>query len=304
MTQLRTIHAGYEKLDPTEYTYVTSFDSVPEPGSFMGTRNSYEMDDGTTVEANNGVHAEYVWGTRLLAKSDTSVWDGSGQCDHCGAHLRYVVVMRHEPTGTHMAIGETCHYERFDYDSKVAKDVDRLRKRAAAGRLRSQVRKMHEEWVASDERNGEAVAFLQQRHDEDEIQNDFFESVFMQLNKKGTLSERQVDAVLRSKAGREKFEARKAAEADEPKIPVVEGRQQLVGTILKMEFKDDEYGGRTVMTVKEDRGFLVWGTCPANLAVEKGDRIKFQATVTKSDRDEHFGFFKRPSKAVRVGEVA
>jgi hypothetical protein len=52
------------------------------------------------------------------------------------------------------------------------------------------------------------------------------------------------------------------------------------------------------MTVRDDRGFLVWGSVPAALGgIEQGDRVQFNATVTKSDRDETFGFFKRPTKA-------
>lgn len=301
---LRTVHAGYEKLDPTEYQYVEAFDSQPEPHSFFGEPAPYEVADGVTVTANNFWHAEYLWLTGLLRRSSTSAYDGSGQCDHCGAHLRYVVVMHHLPTDSHMAIGETCYTERFDYNDKVTKDVDRLRKQAAAGRLRSQVRARFETWTAESEDNAAAVAFLQEQHDAG-TDNEFLASVFAQLNKYGELSERQVGAVIRNKAGSEKYAKILAERENEPKVPVVEGRQQIVGTILKLDWKDTDYGIRHTMTVKDDRGFVLWGTRPDSLAeAEKGDRIKFAATVTKSDRDETFGFFKRPVKAERVGEVA
>jgi len=55
------------------------------------------------------------------------------------------------------------------------------------------------------------------------------------------------------------------------------------------------------MTVKDNNGFVVWGSIPsidgrvANCA--KGDTITFSATVTPSDKDPKFGFFKRPTKA-------
>lgn len=300
---LRTIHAGYEKLDPTEYEYVEAFDSQPEPGSFMGLERQTYTINGTEVEANNFVHAEYLWLTGLLRNSSTSVYGDSGQCDHCGAHLRYVVVLKHLPTNSYMATGETCYNERFVYSDKVTKDVDRLRKKAAAGRLRSQVRARFDAWTAESEDNSAAVAFLQEQH-EAGADNDFLISVFSQLNKKGELSERQVAAVLRNKAGAEKYAKVLAERELEEKVPVVEGRQQIVGTVLKLDVKDSDYGLRYVMTVKDDRGFVLWGTNPLGDEIEKGDRIKFAATVTKSDRDECFGFFKRPAKAERVGEVA
>lgn len=300
-TERRTVHNSYADLDPTEYAYVTSFDSCPEPGSFMGgTISSYEMDDGSTVEAFNYYHAEHLWGQRLLRTSSTSKWYESGQCDHCGARLRYVAVLFHAPTNSHMAVGETCHAERFGHDSKLAKDLDRLHKRAAAARALAKVRGAVDIWLEEDPRNLEAVEYAEANFEG----NNFYTDLLAKLRQYGPWSDRQRDAVLRGKVAAPARALAQAAREAEVKVPVVEGRQVLVGTVIKAEWKDDEYGGRTVMTVKEDRGFLVWGTMPANLDAERGDRIKFQATVKKSDRDESFGFFKRPAKAERVGEVA
>lgn len=296
----RTVHNSYADLDPTEYSYVTAFDSAPEPGQFMGDRSEYEMDDGTVVEANNAYHAEYLWATRLLGSSFTSKWAGSGQCDHCGARLRYVVVLKHGPTDSHMAVGETCHAERFEHDSKLAKDLDRLHKRAAAVRALAKVRAAVTAWTEADPQNLEAVEYAEANQEG----NDFYTDLLRKLRQYGPWSDRQRDAVLRGKASAPARALAAAAREAEVKVPVVEGRQMIVGEVIKTEEKENDYGWRTVMTVKDDRGFLVWGTMPSGLDAEKGDRVKFAGTVTKSDRDESFGFFKRPAKAERVGVTA
>lgn len=90
--------------------------------------------------------------------------------------------------------------------------------------------------------------------------------------------------------------AEQAANAE----PVPEGRGVVTGAVVSTDVKENEYGTRYVMTVLDDRGFRVWGTIPSKLGpVEQGDRISFTATLERSDRDETFGFFKRPSQATR-----
>ncbi len=105
-------------------------------------------------------------------------------------------------------------------------------------------------------------------------------------------------------------EAERQAAADCPT-----GRVKISGTVLKVETRDTAYGLQVKMTVKADGGFIVWGTVPSSLelievereedgdtwteqrALERGDKVEFTATITPSDRDAKFGFFKRPAKA-------
>jgi len=92
-----------------------------------------------------------------------------------------------------------------------------------------------------------------------------------------------------------------AAQA-EAATEVPEGRQSVEGEIVKTDVKINEYGERQVMQVRDDRGFVVWGTVPASLrrsGVEVGDRVRFDAALSASDR-KGFGFFNRPSKAAKV----
>jgi hypothetical protein len=68
---------------------------------------------------------------------------------------------------------------------------------------------------------------------------------------------------------------------------------------LKVEVQENDYGVRTVMTVKAADGWLAWGTVPAQLPSEcRGMRVRLTATFTPSDRDPKFAFFKRPLAVV------
>lgn len=82
-----------------------------------------------------------------------------------------------------------------------------------------------------------------------------------------------------------------------PASPVVEGRIVIEGQVVKAYAMENDFGVREVMVVRDDRGFSVWGTVPSSIDVEVGDKVVFTATVEVSDKDETFGFFKRPSKA-------
>ena len=112
-------------------------------------------------------------------------------------------------------------------------------------------------------------------------------------------------------------EAERAAAEDCPT-----GRVQVSGVVLKTEVRDSQFGTQYKMTVKTDGGWIAWGSIPANLqlieeaiehpadehgdawtetrqrALERGERVTFTATISPSDTDRKFGFFKRPASAV------
>jgi hypothetical protein len=99
------------------------------------------------------------------------------------------------------------------------------------------------------------------------------------------------------------------------------GRVEIIGTVMKTEVRDSAYGVQYKMTVKTDGGYIVWGSIPSDLqlieetiehpadehgdawtetrqrSLERGERVTFTATLTPSDTDTKFGFFKRPACA-------
>jgi hypothetical protein len=76
--------------------------------------------------------------------------------------------------------------------------------------------------------------------------------------------------------------------------PCPKGRIKIEGTVLKVEERENAFGMRTVMLVKANEGFIVWGSVPSNAVVEKDCKIVFVATVEPSEKDNKFGFFRRP----------
>lgn len=113
----------------------------------------------------------------------------------------------------------------------------------------------------------------------------------------GSISERAENFVRDLLAKIPTREARKEAErqahADAAECP--EGRIVIVGEVLATKVQDSDFGSVVKMLVRAETGFKVWGTCPAGIV--RGMKISFKATVTRSNDDAKFGFFKRPSSA-------
>jgi hypothetical protein len=106
---------------------------------------------------------------------------------------------------------------------------------------------------------------------------------------------------------RDKRNAEYAAKRAEEKAaakPAPTGRIKIEGTVLKVEDKETAYGMRTVMVIKSDEGWCAWGSVPSNATVVKDGRIVFVATLTPSDTDNKFAFFKRPVLYVTKEEKA
>lgn len=131
--------------------------------------------------------------------------------------------------------------------------------------------------------------------------DNFYMSLYHKLEKWGSLSVKQVEAVQRGVDRKKQREAEK--EALTQVAPLAEGRYGIEGEILTMKWQESQYGSTLKMLVKLDDGNKVWGTCPSKLQVEVGDRVRFFAQVERSRDDDHFGFYKRPTAAEKM-EVA
>lgn len=135
----------------------------------------------------------------------------------------------------------------------------------------------------------------------DNTENTIITDIRHKFRQYGGLSDKQVDFVLQ--LAEEDREAAIAA-ANAPVVPQVEeGKRTITGTIVGLKWKTSQFGYNPVdvlkMTVALDDGTRVWGTVPTSIfsEAEIGTRVTFTATVKRGDRDETFGFFKRPTKA-------
>lgn len=104
----------------------------------------------------------------------------------------------------------------------------------------------------------------------------------------------------------QRAEAKRLELADVPPatpIPVSTDRLTITGTVLMTKWVSNDYGSTEKMRVRDDRGFVVWGTVPRSIEdVESGDRVTFAARVTPSETDPTFGFFRGPSRATIIAE--
>ena len=100
---------------------------------------------------------------------------------------------------------------------------------------------------------------------------------------------------LAEQKAKDENSARENAHHEGEDVP--NGRQVITGVLLGKKYQDSEYGSVLKMLVQDDRGFKVWGSKPSTLKADRTDRIQFTATVTPSDTDPKFGFFKRPTKS-------
>ena len=225
----------------------------------------------------------------LLRKSSSSRFSERGQCDHCGARIRWACVLQHT-SGDHIVVGQQCLSNRVGNYSQADFRLNFIRTHAANERARME----REAKIAAFVSANPSIASLL----EFEGYNEFFSSLRYQLKRNGELSERQVAAYERSvQRDAERAAQRAADEAEHPSAPAPSGKVTVTGEVLSTKVQESVYGDTLKMLVRDDRGFKVWVTVPSAITVERGVRVTFSATLEVSDRDECFAFGKRPTKA-------
>lgn len=145
-------------------------------------------------------------------------------------------------------------------------------------------------------------------------ENNFMRSMREAVVKYGSLTERQLAAVVKFQANEVQFAARKAEE-DANAEDVIEGTITVTGEVISAKYKYTQFGETLKITVRDDRGFKVYGTCAKQLQAKMGmeadefytdeqmkdlfvgRRIEFTATVNQAEGDTKFGFFSRPRDA-------
>lgn len=96
--------------------------------------------------------------------------------------------------------------------------------------------------------------------------------------------------------------ARRKARAEKSPTPDGDGPHAVSGTVLRTTWQENYFChyavGSVKATIRDDRGFTVWGTVPSSAPVpEHGDRVRLIcSSIVRSDQDECFGFFKRPRR--------
>jgi hypothetical protein len=230
-----------------------------------------------------------------------------GQCDHCGARIRYAAYMVHRPTGKVLTVGETCLDNRFEQTSeefhaaRKAAELDRSRQR-----IKAELRRF-----AADPANSD-IAWMADRTAEPPTGNEFVVDVARRLRAYGSISDRQAAAVRAALARDAEREAER--EAGPPAVPIPDellGKVTLEGTVLGITWRSNAYGGAWKVLLQVPHGdgaFKVWTTAPAAALNDgepqglKGRTVRWTGTLQRAERfgvvtDPTFGVLKRPRVA-------
>lgn len=222
-------------------------------------------------------------------------------CDHCGSAFAHGVVYRHRPTGELLVVGHICGQQTLlpatDQAGQRRKLAEREAQRLASLRANEEYRQSKPELLA---------AFALAHEDRFQVRTaDWHVSTLLDIERRfrssyPELSEKQEALVLRlaeELPGKLDEQARRDAEnAAAENVPT--GRVEIVGEILSRKETTNDFGFVTKVTVKDDRGFRVYGTLPSAIEeAKRGDRVSFTAAVEPSKDDPKFGFYKRPTKA-------
>lgn len=238
----------------------------------------------------------------------------AGTCHHCGKAIVWEVVWKHLPSDNLVTFGETCTEILGMSNDRIQHEMVLLKRQVENERQQEkneQYKQEKKEKFAAE--HPDIVKFLDSI-DEDEEQFYFIVDMKRSLDNWGSLTDNQAAAVQRTMEARKAYMQRKYEEAlneVEPEDEVEPGRYVIEGTVISHKWQDNSYtGGRDhKMLVKMDDGNKVWGSVPRSVSDYcyhndenenrdlKGLRVRFTATVSPSDRDSHFGFYKRPSSA-------
>ncbi len=214
----------------------------------------------------------------------------SGQCDHCGARIRYAAWMLHKPTGTVLQVGETCLENRFE---RASEDFHKVRKLAELDRKRMRIKKLKDAFAVE---NPDLAWMLTDDIPEVVAWCDFVLDISHKLRLYGELSENQVNAVR--KVYNKSVEKAANPEPEEATVSAPDGRVEVSGVVVSTKWQDNDFGGSLKMLVKisEDEGvWKLWTTVPRSLEVERNDEVHIRVTVTPSNDDPSFAFGKRPT---------
>jgi len=221
----------------------------------------------------------------------------SHRCVHCGnGMVRWITAVLHKPTNERVVFGADCT-ERLGFENHQAFKLALLKKRAAAHAESLKAWKRREEFVA---KHPSIAAALKAIEEPVHAGNAFVKDVLRKLDRYGSLSDKQVAAVEQSLA-RDVEHAREEGRrrAVEPKGDAPEGRQEVTGQVLSVQFRESDWGEVLKMLVKLVNNSKVWVTVPSGaLGTDgglKGKVITIRATFERSRDDKSFAFGKRPT---------
>ena len=274
MAKIPTVH-NPTNFDPAQYDVLDYLD---------GKRPAYF---GQGIEA----HEEEVkWWEADLARYFGADWKSKNirKCVHCGHNpLRWLTVVKHVLTGDTVVFGADCTKRLEFIDQKTFK-LAQLQAKDAANKVRIKVWNQREAFLKANPVFAAAIADYTGT-------NSFVKDVVAKLGLYGSLSERQVAAVLSAIARDAQKAQAQAAEATEVKGDAPTGRVTVTGTVLATKLVESIYGATLKMLLKLENNSRVWLTVPSKATINRNDTVTITASFEVSKDDKSFSFGKRPS---------
>lgn len=282
-TKTPTVH-NPTNFDPAQYEVLDYLDG--KRPTYFGQGIEAFAEDVKFWEADMVRTFGAAWRTKNVTK-----------CVHCGHNpLRWLTVVKHVPTGDVVVFGADCTKRLEFIDQKTFK-LAQLQARDAANKVRIKVWNARERFLQANPVFAAAVANYTGT-------NSFVKDVVAKLGTYGSLSERQVNAVLAAIARDANVAAQKAVEATEVKGEAPVGRTTVTGTVLSTKDVEGIYGTTTKMLLKLENNSRCWLTVPSKATIKRGDTLTVTATFEASKDDKSFSFGKRPHLVSQVAATA
>lgn len=216
-------------------------------------------------------------------------------CVHCGnGNVRWITAVLHLPTKDVVVFGCDCT-ERLGFANRQDWKLAQLKSKAEAGHARMKVWKQR---VAFLDANPDVQAVIDLMKDPAHAGNTFVADVLRKLDRYGSLSVNQVNALRPSLQRDLDRAARVAADAVEVKGDAPEGRVEVTGVVLTIKAQASDFapgGFQTKMLMKLANNSKVWLTAPLGTDdYHTGDTIVVRASFERSRDDRSFAFGKRP----------
>ena len=273
-TQTATVH-NQTHFEPSDYVVEDYLD------------NRRPVYDGGTVEEYRQEIEQWVL---EMVRTFGADWPRKiHHCVHCGnGTVRWITAVRHTPTGDVVVFGSDCT-DRLGFANRHAFKLAQLQARSEARKVRFTIYTKRTAFLGATPAIAEALA---QISDPIHAGNHFAHDVLYKLDRYGSLSDAQVNAVVASMARDRDYAAKKALEATEVKGPAPSGRTIVTGLVLSIKQQENNFGVVTKMLVKLDSNAKVYVTAPSG--IERGDTVTVRATWTPSHDDASFAFGSRP----------
>lgn len=285
MTKRLDIHRP-SAINPREYTYVSQDYVGPGAGNWR------------FLAAERALLHKHMENT----KGKFSNHEHGGSCHICGAAAMYVAHFHHPKTNKYITTGCICAekvgmgdpalFRKFHKEILESKRAEKGKKLAAETLAKLGLTKAWEIYIGPEYRTNPMPADVNTLCD-----------IVSRLVRWGNISPGQTNylrILIDRIANRSQREAKWAAErAAAPPVPVTTDRVAITGTILTVRDPDEwsRFPQRKIL-LAADAGWKVWGSLPSSLSnARRGDKVRFEAYLSRSDKDEKFGFFNRPSKA-------